>query len=142
MFIGHYQLGDLLPVSVWTLDSAEAPVKPDDVPILQIQDSSGNAVLAKALPIVDSAGITGFFQYLVNLDQLFQAGYHSIIIHYVISSNSYAAVRNFEIVAGGNSEGNGIAMHFFKQPAADYVLLQTDRGSLKRLRNPSIKGVL
>jgi hypothetical protein len=141
MFIGYYQLGDLLPVSVWTLDASGTPTEPDDVPVLQISDASGNAVLAKTLPVVDSAEITGYFQYRVNLDQIFSAGYHSLIIHYVISSTSYAVVRQFEIVAGGDDEGQGLAMHFFKQPAADYVLLQTDRGALKRLRNPTIRGV-
>jgi hypothetical protein len=141
MFIGYYQLGDLLPVSVWTLDAAGTPTEPDDVPVLQIYDADGLATYTKILPVVDSANITGYFQYRVNLDQAFSTGYHSLIIHYVISSTSYAIVGQFEVVDGGDDEGQGIAMHFFKQPAADYVLLQTDRGSLKRLRGPTIRGV-
>ena len=140
MFLGHYQLGDLLPISVWTLGASGTPTEPDDVPLIQILDSDGLAVLARTLPVVDSANVTGFFQYRMNLDQLFSAGYYSILATYIISSTNYAQVNEFEIVAGGNAEGNGIAMHFFNQPAADYVLLQADRGTLKRLRNPTIRG--
>jgi hypothetical protein len=141
MFLGYYQLGDLLPVSVWTLDSASTPTVPDDVPVVHVYDSSGDVITARLLPVIDPAKITGYFQYRINLDAKFSTGYHTVMVNYVISSANYARIHHFEILGGGNSQGVGMAMHFFKQPAADYVLLQTDTGSLKRLRNPSVRGI-
>jgi len=140
MFLGYFQLGDMVPISVWTLDGSKAPSQPDDVPVARVYDSSGDLVLSQKLPVVDSADVDGFFQHRINLDQLFSTGYHSVIVHYAVDSTDYAEVFQFEILPGGNQEGNGISMHFFKQQAADFVLLQTDRGSLKRLRNPKVRG--
>lgn len=140
-YLGTYQLGDLVPVSVWTVDSSGTPAEPDDAPAVLVMDSSGSIVDALAIPIVDRNHVTGFFQYRIPLDAEYSTGYWTVHVNYAISSTAYADLQTFEILAGGNNEGNGIALHMFKQPSADYVLLQTDHGRLKRLRNPSVRGI-
>lgn len=141
MFLGHYQLGDLVPITVWTMDSNDTPQKPDDVPVVHIYDADGDPADGRTIPIIDQRNTTGYFHYRFNLDSQYSTGDYTAIANYVISSTHYAAIHQFEVLPGGNAEGNGIAMHFFKQAAADYILMQTDQGTLKRLRNPSLRGV-
>lgn len=141
MFLGHYQLGDLVPISVWTRTAADTPTEPDDVPAVHVMDSDGDVSVGRTIPIVDRMDVTGYFLYRINLNENFAAGYWTVHITYAIGGNHFAETRQFEILAGGNAEGNGIAMYFFKPPNNDYVLMQTDRGTLKRLRNPSVRGI-
>jgi len=141
MFLGSYQLGDLVPLSVWTTNGADTPAEPDDVPTVHVYDADGLAIDARTIPIVDRRRVTGFFQYRLNLDADYETGWYDVIANYQIGGVNFAKTQRFEILPGGNAEGNGIAMHFFKPSVADYVLLQTDRGTLKRLRNPSVRGV-
>lgn len=134
-----YQLGDLLPLRLRTLSSAGTPTEPDDSPAVHITDSSGSIVYATQIPIRDRQKITGYFHWFVNLDSRFATGRFSIHYTWAISSTVGASVAEFEIQAGGNVQGNGISMDFFRQSAADFVLLQTDTGAIKKLKNPTVR---
>lgn len=140
LWVGYYQLGDLLSIAIWTLDATQVPHQPDAAPLIHVYGPSGSAVLTRSIPVVDTGDVTGFFLYRVNLDENYAPGRYAVLASYEIDEVPYSDLRVFEILAGGNPEGNGIAMHFFRQPAADYVLLQTDQGTLKRLRNPAVRG--
>lgn len=139
MFIGYYQLGDILPLRVHCVDSANQDYEPDAVPSVHIYDSSGNADWSGQIPIDDRQNVTGYFRFRLNLSSAFNTGRYTILYNYIIDSTNYAKIEEFEIIAGGDNEGNGFAMHFFRQPAADFVLLQTDGGLLKKLANPTIR---
>ena len=140
MFLGSYQLGDIFPLSVWCLNSASTPSEPDAAPLAVVY-SSANPAESHKLPILDRGRITGYFHYRVNLDASYTAGYYHALVTYKISGTNYAKLWSFEIRPGGVDEGNGIGMYWFTQPGADYVLLQTDQGTIKRLRNPAVRGV-
>jgi len=45
---------------------------------------------------------------------------------------------SFEIVAGGDADGRGIALHFFDASPRPFVLMQTDTGRVLKLRNPRV----
>ena len=140
MYLGSYQLGDIVQLSVWCLNGTDTPVEPDAAP-LAIVYSSTNTAEARSLPIKDRERITGYFHYRTNLDASYTAGYYTVMVNYKISGTNFAKLWHFQVLAGGNDQGNGISMHFFKQPGADYVLLQTDQGTMKRLRNPALRGI-
>lgn len=139
MFLGHFQLGSLLPLSVWCRTNAGVPTEPDAAPCAHIFDEDGDAVYATVLPILDRQRITGYFHHVINLDGRFSVGRHSILYNYTIATNPLADQAEFEIVAGGDARGSGIATHFFRQSAADYVLLQHDSGQLEKLKNPEVR---
>lgn len=141
MWIGHFQLGDLLPLRVRTLSSAGTPTEPDDAPAVHVYDSDGASVYTQQLPIRDRSRITGYFHDKINLDSRFSTGRFSVLYTWAISSTVGSCVAEFEIQAGGNVQGNGISMEFFRQSAADFVLLQTDTGHIKRLKNPAVRNV-
>ena len=56
----------------------------------------------------------------------------------MIGGVTYGRIENFTILAGGHHEGTGISCFFFRQPKADYVLMQTDQGKVKRMLNPEV----
>lgn len=148
MFIGSYQLGDVVPLSVWCRNANQTPASPDDAPTasvypdgLDLGPEGGPIVLRQSLPAVDVRKITGYFSYRLSLGALFSVGTYAVVTTYTVGGVHHADVQKFEILPGGSAEGNGIAMHFFKQVAADYVLLQTDQGALQRLRNPKVRGI-
>ena len=140
MYLGDYQLGDLVQIPVWCRNSSGTPAEPDAAPIAFVY-SGDDQVDVRKLPILDRENVTGFFQFRLSLDAAYDTGYYQVIVRYVISSTEYAATWQFQILAGGNSQGNGIAMYHFRQPAAEYLLLQTNHGTVKLLRNPSVRGL-
>ena len=136
--IGRFALGEIVPLAVWTRNSSDTPTLPVRSPVAAVY--SGTAlVLTQSLPISDRYGVTGFFSYGLHLDARFTTGPHSVIIHYVIGSSSYLESQDFEVVAGGNALGAGIASYYFSIPQANVVLLQTDAGKLLRRRNPRVE---
>lgn len=139
MFLGHYQLGSLLPVRVWCRTSAGVPTEPDAAPLVQIHDDDGDLVYAASLPIVDRGRVTGYFFDTLNLDQRFEAGRYSVLVTYALSSTRRGELSTFEILPGGDPAGAGISMCYVRQDAADYVLLQNDAGTLAKLKNPEVR---
>jgi hypothetical protein len=135
------QLGDLIPLRVLCLNGQGIPYEPDAPPLARVYSSTvSQAVASHALPITDRKGTVGYFHYRMNLDSRFSVGYYTIKYDWVIAAVSHTRSEFLEVVPGGNQGGNGIAIHFFHQPNADYILMQTDTGALKRLRNPSVRG--
>lgn len=137
-YLGRYILGQVVPLFFWSRNGSGTPTAPADAPLATIYDSSGNTVLSLYMPIADQANTTGFFEHLLSLDSRFSVGYYDCVITASVSGTSKVAVVSFQIVAGGNVDGSGIAMHYFNSPHRDFLLLQTDTGILRKLRNPRL----
>jgi hypothetical protein len=138
MFIGHYQLGQLLPLRVWTHTNARVPTEPDAAPFVQVIAENGTITYATTLPILDRQRVTGYFHYRLSLDARFSAQRYDVIYTYSISGTVLAAQASFEVLPGGDAKGAGIAIHFFRQPSADFVLLQSGK-ALQKLKNPEVR---
>lgn len=137
-WLGKYLQGDMVRLSVWTLDDSETPLLPDAAPRVLVSSTSEQVTTLK-VPITDSVKTTGYFLYDLCLDSLFPAGEY--FAQYVYEHGSVvrsAPLDTFEVVAGGDATGRGISMTFFKPPANDYIVLQTDTGTLRRFRNPEV----
>lgn len=139
MFLGHYQLGSLLPLRLWCRTHAGVPTEPDAAPCAHIFDENGAIAYATILPILDRQRITGYFHRRITLDARFSPQRYSVLYNYAIGGNPLVDQAEFEIQPGGDASGAGISMHFFRQSAADYVLLQNDAGTLQKRKNPEVR---
>lgn len=137
-WVGRFRLGEWVPIIVRTSNDSLTPTKADATPVAVVYDSSGSPVANFKVPIADQSYVTGLFKERIFLDSNFSTGYHSVIIHFAVGSVQKVQVVEFEIVAGGDSDGSGISLYHFRYPSRDYVLVQTDGGWLRKLRNPRI----
>lgn len=136
MYLGEFQLGDMLPVSMWCL-SGDTPTNPDAIPNVTVWSTTA-IVETVSIPIFDQNNITGFFRHLLNLDGKYSTGKHTVISRYTMSGVEKVEKSDFEIIAGGDASGAGIAMEYFRPGIPAYVLYQADTGVLLRKKNPSV----
>ena len=137
MFLGRYMLGQLVPLQVWTRDSAETPTAPIIAPHADVFAPGGTKIVSQKLPVMDSGAITGYFLYQLSLDARFTTlGTYTVSTNYILGSSSYVEEDTFFLQAGGHVEGAVEGMHLLRIPNADFVLLHTDSGRVVRLRNP------
>lgn len=137
MFLGRYILGDTVPLHVGAVDGNGAPAEPDAAPIAFVNSDSAQVATFK-LPICDRYGVTGWFHYPLVLDARFAAGHYRVAYQWAISGTRYGGVATFEAVAGGQPDGPGLALFFYRRPSANYLILQTDGGRIVRRRNPRV----
>ena len=138
-WLGKYLQGDMVRGSVWTLDGSGVPILPDEAPRMVVSDVLVS-VLSKKIPITDSVKTTGYFLYDLCLDSSFPVGEYFLQFLYEHSGTIRSSeLDTFEVVAGGNASGRGIAMTFFKPPTNEYIIVQTDTGIVKRFRNPEVE---
>lgn len=133
-----YQLGDILPLRVRTLSPAGVPTEPDDVPAAFVYSDSA-LIETHLLPVREQAELTGYFQHSVPLDSKYSTGHHAVQYVYFLSGTAYGILEQVDVQEGGDDRGAGIAIEYFRQPSADYVLYLTDQGFLRRHQNPSVR---
>lgn len=139
MFLGSYQLGDRIALRLLTRTGAGVPTKPDSHPYARIYGEDGTIALSVQLPLIQQQQITGYFHHRIGLVAPFTAQRYTVVYTWVITNTVYQSTEEFAILAGGDSTGSGITLHFFRQASADYLLMQNDQGTLKRLRSPEIR---
>jgi hypothetical protein len=139
MFIGHYVLGQKLPLRIATVNGAGAPVEPDDTPVAAVIDGDGSAVARYQVPARDPHIMSGWFERRVDLHSAYSTGRHTIIYTYFVDDLPFGRIEEFEVIAGGDGAGTGVGLYYYSQPQADFLLLQTDTGQLKTRRNPRVQ---
>ncbi len=137
-FSGRHQLGNLLPLSVRCVDGNGTPTLPATAPMARIFDDDGLLVTTQKLPLTDSPDTTALFSFPFTLGSEFTTGLHTVLYDYAVSGTHRSVEDHFQIVPGGDADGNGISMYYMRQPSRDFVLVQTDSGLLRRLRNPRL----
>lgn len=135
MYRGRYTLGQVVPLSVQTMNNSGRATLPASAPIADVFSDSGFVDTFK-LPIHDRYAITAYFLHQFRLDSRFSTGRHRVLYRYKIGSDTKLESEEFEIVAGGTVHGQSIALHYFDDPQNRVVLNQTDGGQLLKLRNP------
>ena len=139
MYRGRYQLGSIVPLSVWCRTSADTPTAPSNCPSMQVFNDSGTRVASLLIPIHDRYAVTGFFLYPLSLDHRFATGRYRVVYHYTVSGATKMEEDEFEVVAGGSVDGQAMNMYYLSLPQSNYVLLQTDTGRVLKLRNPKLQ---
>ena len=138
MFIGHYTVGQLLPLRLLVVNDQGQGTLPDESPLATVYDSAGECISQYTLPCRDQNSCTGWFQDRVNLDNKYQVGRYTTFYTFLLSGVPCGRLEQWEIVAGGDGVGSGVGLYFYRQPQADFLLLQTDRGTLVTRRNPRV----
>ena len=137
MHLGRYRLGDLVPARIQTYDVDGVPVAPAACPTTDWYDNAGtNVMAAKSIPIQDRYGVTGVFMYEQILDARFAAGRYWILYKWSSGAFNGQELDTFEVVAGGNAQGQYISTFFIDRPHAKFLIGQTDGGVVDRIRNP------
>jgi len=143
MYLGQYQLGDWVFISIRTQTNAALPAKPDAAPSAQIYDTNG-IVATLTLPSINRHRATGIFGQRLFLGTLagsgisYSAGKHFVYYEWAISATAGASLDVFDIVASGHADGTPVAMTHYDRPHADFLLFQLDGGKLVRGRNPQV----
>lgn len=135
MDLGRYQLGEIVPLSVWCRSAVLTPTEPAQAPVATIMSSTAQ-VASIRLPIQDRYGSTAFFQYPLQLDGRFATGDYSVVVQYTIGGVPLADVLTFTVVGGGNFDGAALSMFYYRRPGANFLLTAHDSGRLIRKRNP------
>ena len=55
-----------------------------------------------------------------------------------MSTATFMEMDYFEIIPGGNEEGQVLGMAFYHRPEADHVVYQTESGKIFKGRNPTV----
>ena len=136
-FRGRYFLGDRLPLSLLCVNGSGVPSVPDRSPYVLLFSGS-SLIVSYRIPVHDKQGQTGLFQFVQQLDSRFAVGRLRAVFQYKISGTNYGSTDTAEIVAGGDANGAGVGLYYFRAPQADHALVQVDSGRILRRRNPRL----
>ena len=138
MYIGRYQIGQVVPISVVTTDASDNPSDPDDVPIARIYRGS-TFVASVRMSVRDRFSQRAYFDHQLKLmGGAYQAGYHTVIYTYTVSGSTITKQSCFQVVPGGDEGGTVISMTTYKRPEAQSVVAQLTSGRLVFGRGPTI----
>lgn len=139
MWLGRQQLGTWIDVYLQVTSTAFTPTMPDYVPTIKVRRSDGTVVYSGLMPIVDKTDDRlGLFASRVFLGSGMSAGAHTIEMNYKAGTKFGVESRTFDIIAGGHSRGQVLAMHYLHQPQADFVVYQVESGLILRGKNPRV----
>lgn len=138
MYRGRRVLGQEICLGVLCVNGSRVPSEPTAAPTLSIYSDSARVVGGLTIPPADRYGSPGYFQRKVFLDGRFTTGQYRAVMRYTIGAYEGVAVDTFEIVPGGDAAGTPIAMYFYRRPNCDWVIQQTDAGTILKRRNPRL----
>ncbi len=140
MFLGRFQLGDFLPLTVQAMTSS-GEVAPTAAPNYTIYDSS-DAIVTGAddvkMPPLDKAVRTGWFAAEHRLNSAFSTGRYNVRIEWASSGSNYGREYSFEVVAGGNATGAYVGAEFFTPAHGNFIVGLSDGGTLESRKNPRV----
>ena len=142
MYLGRYQLGEVVPVVVQCRNRNQKPVRPDIAPLAAIYrlDSSGAVpVTSRYMSMREKSALTSFFQLdlFLNATLFVNGGQHVAIVTYTSEGADQVEEEFFEIVGGGNELGVVTGLHYWERPEARQLVMLTQLGTLRAGRNPS-----
>lgn len=136
MNLGRFHVGDSIPLAVSSEDNNGVPTLPTAAPTARIYSGS-TLIETVSLPIWDRYKVTAYFQKRHRLGSSYSAGTYLVVYGWTISATSYKKVAFFQVYSGGDADGNVIAAAAVERPEANYILYETESGSLMAGRNPS-----
>jgi hypothetical protein len=128
----RYQRGTVLPLALLTAGV------PDHAPVAVILGPDGRSVLSAEMYSVGAAAQA--FRADAFLDSLFALGVHWVVYSYTVGGVPLEATDTFEIVSGGDSGGDVIALYGLEQPEQPCVVAQLGCGRLVLGRRPALPG--
>lgn len=137
---GSAALGEEIPLGCQCLNSAGTPTNPDAAPTMTIRDGVGATVVSKLIPIQDKFGATGRFMIRQFMTSDFAAGRYWVTYDWTTGAGAYvgASLDTFEVLAGGDANGQFLSLLAFNRPHGRMMIGQTDGGKLLLARNPKV----
>jgi hypothetical protein len=139
-YLGRWQQGEILPLSVTTTTAAGAAEDPQAEPVATVyrDGASLTRVVQATLAAHDRGAAVGRFRLPFFLGAEFStAGRYLVVIRWV-TDGGVPRVRTgtFYLLPGGSADGAVIGMAFVSRPDANHLVMQTDSGRILRGRNP------
>lgn len=139
-YLGRFQQGQEIPLTVQCTDAADSPDIPSAQPEVKIwRDGATPTVIeVRKLGAYNQGVIDGLFRLPLFLGWQYSAAGRYLVVFKWIDSNSVAHTRcaAFTLNAGGDAVGSTIGLHYVERPNASYLIRQTDAGVLIRSKNP------
>jgi hypothetical protein len=140
VYLGQHQLGTYLDVLLQCRTTAMVASMPEDPPRYKVwRASDGALVTAGEMPLLDKDIQVGLFKLELFLGDSFATGNHSMELMYSISTDTFIETRTFGIAAGGDTDGQVLAMYYYHRPHADFVVYQVESGLILRGKNPRVQ---
>jgi hypothetical protein len=128
--IGRLRRGDRVTLFVATV------AVPDAAPVAVVLDPSGAAVLAQELPSWRRSRTR--FCAPLRIDRRFELGRYTVAYRYTVGGLPVSAQDTFDVVPGGDSGGEVIALYVLDRTKSRLVIAQLGCGRLARGQNPTI----
>lgn len=140
LYLGRYQQGVELPLSLQCVDASDSPDDPQDVPVATIWLDGSTPALVETVELAaaERGVVTGFFRRPHFLGNSYSSAGRYLVVYKWLDSDGtgHAKEASFTLLPGGSDDGAVIAATPVERPDARYLLYQTDAGSLVRGRNP------
>ncbi len=138
-YLGRRQLGQEIEFRVSCTNTAGAQVAPDTAPEIRIYNSSGTRILTRTIPTQDHPAATGVFMLPQLLDGNFFAGRYYARTTWTAGAFSGVQLDVFEVVPGGDPDGQIISMTWTTLPHFRHLIYETDTGQYFKGGNPSLQ---
>lgn len=139
-FIGRFQQGQEVPLTLQCVDAAGTSDDPLEVPRATLYRDASTPVIVETVQMAaDLRGVaTGFFRLGLFLDNLYGTPGRYLVVYKWRDSDGVAHCKpaSFVLLPGGSADGAVISATYVERPDASYLLYQTDAGRLIRGRNP------
>lgn len=142
-FIGTYQVGDRLPLTLQAVAPSIGAGSPLAVSLVtsmvaKTYNSAGTLKATVNIPIKDRHKETSFFQDSHLLDATnYSVGRYNIVYQVTGAGTVFQTSECFDVVAGGDGDGQVISMANVQRPEGQHVLYETESGDLNAGRKPS-----
>jgi hypothetical protein len=135
MNLGRFQPGQVVNISIQTVDSFDLPATPDAAPVAKIRDSL-NAVVFSGKMAMD--GSTKVFSLSVFVGISYPLGTYTVSYQWVVGGFHGTGSDTFDVIHGGDVGGRIISMYAYDRPEARYVVAQLTSGNVVQGRNPRL----
>ena len=127
-------IGTPVSLSVATVTPALVPTAPSSAPMAKIYNSAASLIETVKLPIFDSS--QNLFGKRHLLSASYSAGRYMVIYQWTISAVTYQSAEVFDVLGGGDADGQVIGMEYVALPTGRHVIYETETGKLVSGRNP------
>lgn len=138
-YLGRRQLGQEIEFRVSCTNASRVQVAPDAAPEVRVYNASGVRVLTRSIPTQDKPGATGVFMLAQHLDSNFAVGRYYVRTTWTTGAHSGVQLDCFEVIPGGDANGQVISMTWTTLPHFRHLIYQTDTGQLFKGGNPTVQ---
>lgn len=143
MNLGRITQGEFIALSVLCHTASNPPsvASPDAAPELSIYNSAFTRVVTdQKMPPKDLPTSPGLFELHQPIDSNFSTGFYTVLYRWYDGASTASFLDNFQVVAGGCTDGTTTAMNFYRRPDSDWIATHSDMsGTFTFRKNPRLR---